>query len=202
MKLFKSLILFLLTLNITGCAGVLVAGAATTVNVALDPRTAQEILHDTNIELNVSGIGNKAPFSMNTRIIASSYKGVVVLIGQAKNEQLKQEIQARAYEIQGVRKVHNQLQIKPPLSIGDISYDSWLTTKVKSKLLAHSELSGAKIKVITEDKQVFLLGYVTDKQAVIASEIARNVAGVEKVIRAFNPEGNPVKPPLINLNSG
>jgi osmotically-inducible protein OsmY len=109
-------------------------------------------------------------------------------MGQANSEQLKQEFESQARKIKGVKNVHNQLRIKPPLSVGEISHDSWITTKVKSALLANSELNGVKIKVITEDKEVFLLGYVSQQHADIATEVARNISGVKQVVRAFHQE--------------
>lgn len=185
MKMVKSLIVFLFALNLSGCAGLFVAGAATTASIVIDPRTTQEIWDDNGIEFEIAGVGNKAPFRGNARITASSYNGTVVLMGQANTEQLKREIENRAREIKGVKEVHNQLRVKAPLSVGEISHDSWITTKVKSALIANSELSGTKIKVITEDKEVFLLGYVSQQHAELAIDIARNTSGVKQVIRAF-----------------
>ena len=107
-------------------------------------------------------------------------------MGQANTEQLKREIESRARDIKGVENIYNQLRVKAPLSVGEISHDSWITTKVKSALIANSELSGTKIKVITEDKEVFLLGYVSDEHAEIAIDIARNTSGVKQVVKAFH----------------
>ncbi|MEF1288359.1 BON domain-containing protein [Vibrio sp. M260118] len=185
MKMVKNLVVFLFALSLSGCAGLFVAGAATTASIVIDPRTTQEIWNDNNIEFEITGIGNKDPFRGNARITASSYNGTVVLMGQANTEQLKRDIESRSRDIKGVKEVHNQLRVKSPLSVGQISHDSWITTKVKSALIANSELSGTKIKVITEDKEVFLLGYVSQEHATIAIDIARNTSGVKQVIRAF-----------------
>lgn len=188
MKRFKLITTFLVTLTLTGCAGLFVAGAATTASIVIDPRSTQEIWNDNNIEFEVAGIGNKAPFRGEARITASSYNGTVVLMGQTNTEQLKRQFESQAREIKGVKTIHNQLRVKAPLSMGEISHDSWITTKVKSALLAESELSGVKIKVITEDKEVFLLGYVSELHADMATDIARNISGVKQVIRAFYQE--------------
>lgn len=188
MNWLKPLLLSLLLLNLTGCAGLFVAGAATTAAIVIDPRTTQEIWNDNNIEFEVAGIGNKPPFRGNARITASSYNGTVVLMGQANSDQLKQEFESQARKIKGVKNIHNQLRVKAPLSVGEISHDSWITTKVKSALLANSELNGVKIKVITEDKEVFLLGYVSQQHADIATELARNISGVKQVVRAFHQQ--------------
>lgn len=185
MKLAKILLILCSPLLLGGCAGVLFAGAATTANIVTDPRTTQEIWDDNNIELQIAGIANKAPFAEKTRITASSYNGVVILIGQSSEQDLLSEFEQKARKVKGVKKVYNEVHIKEPISLGEISHDSWLTTKVKSSLLANSELTGIKIKVITEDSEVFLLGYVSHKHADMAADIARNISGVKRVVKAF-----------------
>lgn len=185
MKLLKGLLVAVLALNITGCAGLLVAGAATTASIVIDPRTTQEMWNDNNIEFEITGLGNKSPFRGNARVTASSYNGTVILLGQANTPQLSEQFEQQARKVKGVKTIHNQLKIKEPLSISEISNDSWITTKVKSALLANAELNGVKIKVITEDKEVYLLGYVSEQHANIATDIARNTSGVKQVIKAF-----------------
>ncbi|AQM18849.1 BON domain-containing protein [Vibrio anguillarum] len=185
MNRLKLSLILLLSLAVSGCAGVILAGAATTASLVTDPRTTQEIWNDNNIEFEVAGIANKAPFNGKTRITASSYQGIVVLMGQAENSGLLNEFENKARKTKGVKTIHNQVRIKAPLSIGEISNDSWITTKVKSALLANSELNTIKIKVITENREVFLLGYVSAEQANLASDIARNISGVKQVIKAF-----------------
>ncbi|ADV28394.1 transport-associated protein [Pseudoxanthomonas suwonensis 11-1] len=60
--------------------------------------------------------------------------------------------------------------------------DTWITTKVKSSLLADSDVSGTKIEVDTVDGVVFLTGNV-DSQAQVneAKRIASEIDGVGKV---------------------
>lgn len=188
MKPFKLLSLICASLLLSGCAGLFVAGAATTASIVIDPRSTQEIWNDNNIEFEVAGIGNKAPFKTNARVSASSHTGTVVLMGQANTDQLRRELESRIREVKGVKEVHNQIRVKAPLSLGEVSNDSWITTKVKSSLLAKAELNGVKIKVITEDKEVFLLGYVSQEHADIAVDVARNISGVKQVVRAFQNE--------------
>ncbi|MBG0755410.1 BON domain-containing protein [Vibrio cidicii] len=178
-------LLLLSTLMLSGCAGLFIAGAATTANIVTDTRTTKEIWQDNNIEFEIAAIGNKAPYVGNVRIVASSYNGTVVLMGQASSAEERASFESQARNVKGVTVLHNQIRVKTPLGVSEISNDSWITTKVKSALLAESELNGVKVKVITEDKEVFLFGYVTEAQAKKATEIARNISGVKQVIRAF-----------------
>ena len=191
MKLFTSKTLFklisvsLLTLSLSGCAGIFIAGAATTANLVTDTRTTKEIWNDNNIEFEVAAITNKQPYRGSVRVTASSYRGSVVLMGQATTDAERRSFESQAKDVPGVETIHNQIRVKEPLSVSAISKDSWITTKVKSALLANSELNGIKVKVITEDSEVFLLGLVSREHADIATEVARNISGVKQVIRAF-----------------
>ncbi|MEZ8645547.1 BON domain-containing protein [Vibrio cyclitrophicus] len=185
MKLFKLISVSLLTLSLSGCAGIFIAGAVTTANLVTDTRTTKEIWNDNNIEFEVAAITNKQPFRGNVRVTASSYRGSVVLMGQAMTDSERRAFENQAKDVTGVKSIHNQVRVKEPLSVSAISKDSWITTKVKSALLANAELNGIKVKVITEDSEVFLLGLVSREHADIATEVARNISGVKQVIRAF-----------------
>ncbi|AQW57718.1 BON domain-containing protein [Vibrio owensii] len=183
--MIRSLVILCAALSMSGCAGLFIAGAATTANLVTDTRTTKEIWQDNNIEFEVAAIGNKAPFKGKARVVASSYNGTVVLMGQAPTQELINEFESKAREVNGVKNIHNQIKQKEPLSVTQISNDSWITTKVKSALLTDSELNGVKVKVITEDSDVFLFGYVTPEQSERATEITRNISGVKQVIKGF-----------------
>ncbi|MDE1514745.1 MULTISPECIES: BON domain-containing protein [Vibrio] len=186
MKSIKLVLLASMLVTLTGCAGLFIAGAATTANMVTDPRSTKEIWQDNNLELEVAGLANKEPYRKETRISAVAYRGTVVLLGQSSTEATLEQFIAQARQLKDVKELHNQIQIKAPLSVGEISNDSWITTKVKSALLTKSELNGIKVKVVTEDRVVYLFGYVSAEHADIAIEVARNIIGVKQVVRAFD----------------
>ncbi|KWS03005.1 Osmotically inducible protein Y precursor [Lysobacter capsici AZ78] len=59
--------------------------------------------------------------------------------------------------------------------------DTWITTKVKTELLASSEVSGTDIKVETVNGVVKLSGTANKAQAEKAKSIAQNIDGVKSV---------------------
>ncbi|MGR5059876.1 BON domain-containing protein [Vibrio rotiferianus] len=183
--MMRCLVILFTMFSLSGCAGLFIAGAATTANIVTDTRTTKEIWQDNNIEFEIAALGNKAPFKGQVRVVASSYNGTVVLMGQAPTQALVNDLESKARDVEGVKNVHNQIKLKKPLSVTEISNDSWITTKVKSALLTDSELNGVKVKVITEDSEVFLFGYVSAEQANRATDIARNISGVKQVIKGF-----------------
>lgn len=150
-----------------------------------DTRSAKTEWQDTRLVMEVAGIANKAPFKGDVRVNAISYDAKLLLVGQASTPALKNQLLAKVREVNGIDTVYDQIRIKAPLSLGEVSQDTWLTTKVKSALIGSKKLRNVNIKVVTEDSEVFLLGYVTREQGNEATEIARNLSGVKQVIKGF-----------------
>jgi hyperosmotically inducible protein len=60
--------------------------------------------------------------------------------------------------------------------------DTWITTKVKSSLLADTDVSGTKLEVDTVNGVVFLTGTAaTQAEVDVAKKIAAGIEGVSKV---------------------
>jgi osmotically-inducible protein OsmY len=81
--------------------------------------------------------------------------------------------------------LHNQLTAEPDLGFGTRTSDTWITSKLKTKMLADGEIDGGKIKVVTENSTVYLMGLMTREMATKAADLARNTSGVEKVVKVF-----------------
>lgn len=114
-----------------------------------------------------------------------SYNGVVLLTGQVPSSELRSLAGDTARDYRGVRQVHNELEIGNSLALVNRANDGWLTTKVKSKLIASNEVEAGKIKVTTENGVVYLMGIVSKPRGDKAAEIASTTRGVRKVIKAF-----------------
>jgi osmotically-inducible protein OsmY len=107
---------------------------------------------------------------------------------------------AIAQTIPGVRRIHNELLIADLTSFSSRSNDSWITSKVKAELLNSKDVDATRVKVVTEKGNVFLMGLVTEKEAGIAVDIARNVKEVSKVTRIFEtiPEPTTTQPEVVD----
>ncbi|MGL4517199.1 MAG: BON domain-containing protein, partial [Shewanella sp.] len=107
------------------------------------------------------------------------------MIGQAPNSMLRDKAIKVVQNLKLGGKIHNQIRIGNPTSFTTRSNDTWVTTKVKGRMLNEKELDVTRIKVITENGEVFLLGLIHRSQADLAVDIARNTAGVRKVVKVF-----------------
>ncbi|PJG86553.1 division/outer membrane stress-associated lipid-binding lipoprotein [Conservatibacter flavescens] len=185
---FKLAMLLSAALVLQGCVTAAVVGgtAAVATKVATDPRTLGTQVDDETLEERVSSaIKSDEQIKEEGRVNVISYNGRVLLIGQVPQESLKEIAKNLASGVEGVTDVYNEIRIGTPISIGQVSKDSWITTQIKSKLLVNSQVKSTSVKVITENGEVFLMGNVTQDQANAATEVARNVAGVQKVIKVF-----------------
>ena len=183
-----SLIVMLIScaLTLQGCvAAVIGVGAGATAKVATDPRTAGTQVDDTTLSSRMGmKIKNNGPFFIGSRIVTSAYGGNILLTGQANNEQVE-KAESLAYQVEGVKKVYNQIRIGEPVGAGTITNDTWITTQVKSQLVLDAKTKARKIKVVTENGEVFLIGIVTSEEGKVAAEIASKVRGVKKVITLY-----------------
>jgi osmotically-inducible protein OsmY len=183
-------------LLVSGCAPVVVAGAAAGgVAVAVDRRPADVQLADERIEWTSSGrVSDKLKDQGHVNV--TSYNKMALLTGEATTEAMKQEAEKITAAVPEVKSVVNDLQIAAPTQMSSRSNDAYLTSVVKTRFVGEQKFNPLHVKVVTENGVVYLLGLVTRKEADDASNIARHVSGVKKVVRVFEyiPDPPPAKP--------
>ncbi len=150
-------------------------------------RTLGSKIDDSLIETKVSvNVAKASPDLDNgSHVVVSSYNGIVLLAGQVPRADLKSLAEQTASQVQRVKKVHNELQVMQPSSILARNNDAWLTTKIKTQMLGDPNVSSSRIKVITENGIVYLLGLVTQQQANAATNVVQGVSGVQKIVKLF-----------------
>jgi osmotically-inducible protein OsmY len=184
MRKFLTLAFIALLPVFSGCAAVVLGGAAATgVLVAEDRRTVGTITEDQGIELKASSrIGEKVK---DAHINITSYNRAVLLTGEVPTEAAKSDAERIARAVENVRSVFNELQVSGNASLQARTNDSVLTSKVKARFVDGGKFSPLHVKVVTENGVVYLLGMVKKQEAAEATEIARTTGGVRKVVRVF-----------------
>tara|TARA_R110002072_G_scaffold2252_2_gene18603 strand:+ start:68544 stop:69107 length:564 start_codon:yes stop_codon:yes gene_type:complete len=118
-------------------------------------------------------------------IDVTSFSGIVLLTGQVPSEEAKHEAEQAIEGLRHVRLIHNELEMAGPTSIPSRMNDSYLSTKVKTALIADSNTQGGRTKVVTENGVVYLMGLLTRDEAEAAVAKAREVFGVQKIVKVF-----------------
>lgn len=170
-----------------GCAAGVAAGAvAGGAAMAYDRRTTGTIIDDQLIELKaLDSLRRDDEAWSQSHVSVTSYNGIVLLTGEAPTESLRRRIQSRVASVDKVRQVHNELALAGPSAVLSRSGDSWITSKVKGSLLKEQNIEAARIKVVTDKGIVYLMGLVTREEAAAATETARSVSGVQRVVKLF-----------------
>jgi len=172
---------------LSGCGALVVGGtAATTAIVASDRRTTGEQVEDKSIEMKV-GAEMRREFAdiQNLRILAHSYAGQVLLLGDVPNEQIKQRAGQLAAQVEKVQNVVNQLRVGEVTPVSVRTNDTWLSSKVRTTLINTKEVPSRTINVTTERGIVYLQGKVTEDEGARAGIAASGVSGVNKVVKLF-----------------
>lgn len=182
--IYKILAVIALTSQITACLPVAVGGAAAGGAMAADRRTTGVYVEDENIELKASNIIGST-LDDNAHVNVTSYKGNVLLTGEAPNAEAKTKAGNIVKTVENVRNVTNEITIGLKTSISSRANDAYLTSKIKAQFVSESRFPANVVKVVTENSVVYLLGYVTQKEAEAAVDIARNTSGVTKVVKVF-----------------
>ena len=180
----KSALLALAAASLGGCAALVVGGAVGTAMVVSDRRSSGTQVEDQAIELKAvtrirEAVGERGHINI------TSYNRIVLLTGEVASDADRTAIEQAVAKIENVRSVVNELAAMGSSSLTARSNDTILTSKVKASHVDAKDLQANAIKVVTERGSVFLMGRVTEREATRATELARGVSGVQKVVRVF-----------------
>ena len=190
MKPINALLVVLLTSSLLyGCAAAVVGGAATGATAVHDRRTVGTFIDDEGIELKARmAIFDDKELNSQIHINIISINGVVLLFGQAPTEAARQKAAEIVSTVPKVRLIHNEMTVAAPNSYLTRSSDSLVTAKVKSKLFTikeHDNFDPTRVKVVTENGIVYLMGILTHSEADTVTDAARQVGGVQKIVKLF-----------------
>lgn len=185
----KTLFLTMTTaILLQACGQSVVVGTATGARVAHDRRTAGTVVDDQLIEFKAyARIRKRKDIKKRVHVNITSYNHIVLLTGEVPTLRLKATVEDIVRGVPKVRRIQNELVIGPLTTRGSRLRDTWITTKAKTSLfkIRKKGFNPTRIKVVTENKTVFLLGLVRPDEADAAVRVVRDVSGVKRVVKVF-----------------
>ena len=167
-----------------GCA--FMAGAAGGAAIGNDERTTATMLEDETIENEATRlIYQDKALEKKIHVNVTSYNHIMLLTGEVVSKAVRDNVIETVRHVKNVRRVHNELTISDLASFKSRSNDTWITSRIKTQMLGTRFLKASRIKVVTENGSVYLMGLVPPEQADMAAEIARNIPGVKRVVKLF-----------------
>ncbi len=176
--------------GLQGCveAALLGTAAATGVMSAHDRRSTGTQTDDETMEWKANA-HVPAPYKNTAHANFTAFNRRVLITGEAPNEEAKSAIESETRKIEGVKEVFNELGIGPATPLTSRSNDSFITSKVKARLVDSNQISANHIKVLTERGIVYLMGIVNEREAKVAIAVARTTSGVVKVVNVLEVVG-------------
>ena len=105
----------------------------------------------------------------------------LLLIGNVPSHALQKEAYRRMQVLPDHRRLFLQLGVNTPPD--DPVDDTWITTKIRGQILADSSIDPHQFKIVTYNRVVYVMGEVMPEQAAIVIQIARECAGVKRVVK-------------------
>ena len=175
-----------LSVLLSACGSFLATMEADTIEDEPDERTIAQVIEDDNIETKaIVNIHAADDAFDNAHLVVVSINGYVLLAGQVGSEELKATATDVVRKVHGVRRHSNEMAVAAPRSGVTRTSDTWITTKVKSWLLGSSDIQGTRVKVVTENGVVYLMGLATAEEAQRIADKAAGIGGVQRVVRLF-----------------
>jgi len=188
MRAIFLIVLLALISQLMGCTTAVVGGAATGAAMVHDRRTAPTMLEDQAVEIKALKLLLDNPeISGRSNISITSYNLKVLLSGEADTQEISDRFAELVSNIQRVERVHNEVVVGPSGTLLDQTNDVYLTSKIKLELLRVDSkgFDPSRVKVVTSQGTVFLMGIIKEEEGRQVVEKVRYVTGVKRVVKVF-----------------
>ena len=150
----KILIFFLISIILSGCAGVASKGIfGTGVSVAFDPRTVGTQVDDSIMQKNLSArillMDKKYLLSVKTKVL----DGRIFITGKVDNPEEKLKLTKLAWETSGVRSVRNDIKIKEEFNFKQSAKDILITSQLRSAMIFNKNIKATNYQIDTYKKK-------------------------------------------------
>ena len=153
-------------------------------------RSTGTTLDDQTLEYEViNNIYSYPGFGEDDHIKVEVHQGLVLLAGETVSEENRDMATKLAEAPSLTKRVVNDLVVGDRAGFSAKANNTWLTSKVNSILLKENLLPGndaSRIKVVSSQHTVYLMGLFTHEEGDAIAEVVRNIGGVKKVVKVFD----------------
>jgi osmotically-inducible protein OsmY len=159
------------------------AGAAGGYATLGQERSASDQVKDVEIRSLVSQSWDQYSPDLPHKLDATVYEGRVLITGRLANEQLRQEAVQRAWKVEGVKEVYDEIEVGPETHFSDEARDGVISTRLKNDLLWDNQVKSINYTVKTENGIVYVIGSARTKDEMErVTGYARNIPNVRRVV--------------------
>lgn len=185
-KIWYSVLSISTAIMLSGCMSTVVATTSAGNTLNQQGRSFSTNVSDQVITYKATkAVYDNPEIAKSSRVVIVTFERKVLLVGETPSEALKEKIEQLVHAVPNVRYVYNDMSIRAPLNSYEQGDDGIITANIKTRMFTTTNLRGRDIKVVTENGVVYLMGAVSPSEGRIAAEVARNSAGVKKVVKLF-----------------
>ena len=183
----KILLIFFLSLILSGCIGVSSKGIfGTGVSVAFDPRTVGTQIDDSIMQKNLSArvlLENKNYFlSVKSKVL----DGRIFLTGKVDDPEEKLKLTKIAWEIKGVRSVRNDIKIKEGFNFKQSAKDLLITSQLRTAFILNKNIKATNYQIDTYKNKIYIYGIALNSQEKnLVIDEAKEITDVKDVIASI-----------------
>jgi osmotically-inducible protein OsmY len=169
--------------TLPGCVAVVAAGAAGGGYAASQERGIGGQVNDTAISAQIQQKWREYNPDMAKQLTLTVYQGRVLIVGPVSNPDFRDEAVKRAWQVQGVNEVDNDIEVAAQQRFSDEAKDALITSKLRSALVLDSEIRSLNYNIDTVNGAVYLTGSARSQAELErAIDHARNISNVRKVV--------------------
>ena len=183
----KIILIFLIFLILTGCAGTGSKGVfGTGVTIAFDPRSLGTQIDDSIMEKSLLArlsLRDKYYFLV---IKVKVLDGRIFLTGKVENLEEKLQITKLAWETEGAKSVKNDIKVKEKFNFKTSAKDLLITSQLRTALVMSKTIKSANYNIDTYKKKIFIYGIAmtSDERKEVINE-AKQILDVEDVVASI-----------------
>ena len=174
----------LLLVHVSGCAGLMVGGAATVGVASIQERSLKDAATDVEIRLRIEDQLFRADTNnLFAQVGVTVIEQRVLLVGSVSSEILRDRAAEITWRIPKVKEVLNELTVNPNSSLIDSAKDARISIILTGLLLTDTEILDINFSHSVSDQVIYIVGIAQDKEEVKkVIHHARTIRGVKKVI--------------------
>ena len=184
-----------LALGACTAPGMVVGAGATGAIAAAEERGLEAAIKDSRIRTEINYYWLEHDRTLLARLATAVYEGRVLLTGIAVSEAKRDEAVRLAWKPDGVKEVINEIIVDAKGSSGAFTRDTWISAKLRSKLLFDGEIEGINYSIDTVRGTVYLLGVAQNRgELERVTNHARNLSYVLRVVNHAILKTDPRRP--------
>jgi osmotically-inducible protein OsmY len=183
--IIKLLTAMLISSFLSGCGLLAVGGVVAGASILADRRSPAVQAIDKGIELEAGNALAKR-YGDNAHINVTSFNQKVLLTGEVKDADIKEQAGNFVKAMKNARSVFNELVIGPNSTFTARANDSYLESKIKTQMIFTDKLPSNSMAIVAEGSSVYLMGILTQNEAAIAKKVTSNVDSVKDVYVYFD----------------